>query len=104
MSFDSITSIFNRVFRPLNSTAESGGVLSVDFASANAAEVTPSDTTNLTAVTRGIWVGTTGDIKVDLAISGTAVVLKSVPVGLLQVQATRIYSTGTTASNLVALW
>jgi hypothetical protein len=34
----------------------------------------------------------------------TAIVFKAVPVGRLNVRATRVYSTGTTATNLVAVW
>jgi hypothetical protein len=68
------------------------------------ASIAPSDSTDLTNATRKIYVGGTGDIKVDLLKSGT-VTFKSVPVGTtLEVRAKRVYATGTTATNLVALW
>jgi hypothetical protein len=67
------------------------------------AVIIPSDVTDLTSPTRGIWVGTTGNISVKLANS-EALIFQNVPVGILPVQALRINSAGTTASNLVALW
>lgn len=71
----------------------------------NAAAITPSDSVDLTnAATRGVYVGVAGDVKVDLVGTGTAVVFKAAPVGILNVQAKRVYSTGTTATNLVALY
>jgi len=70
----------------------------------NAAVISPSDTVNLPTVCKAIYVGVTGDVKVDLTQTGTAIVFKAVPVGILPVQAMRVYSTGTTATNLVALY
>lgn len=63
-----------------------------------------SDTTGIT--TRGIYVGGTGDVKIDDASGNNGVVFKSVPTGtVLPVMATKIYATsnGTSATNLVAL-
>lgn len=62
-----------------------------------------SDTT--LAGCRAIYVGVTGDVKVDAANGGTAT-FKSHPVGYLQVQASKIYSTanGTTATDLIVLY
>lgn len=54
------------------------------------------------AVPRALYIGVSGDVKVDLVKGGT-VTLKSVPVGVLQIQPAKIYKTGTTATNLVAL-
>ena len=66
------------------------------------AAVTPSNSTYLTAPTRSLYIGTTGDVSIEM-LNGT-VVLSSVPVGILPVQCLRVNSTGTTASNIVALW
>lgn len=53
---------------------------------------------------RGIWVGGAGDVSVVLQ-SGNTVVLKGVLAGsLLPVRATKVTSTNTTASNMVALF
>lgn len=70
----------------------------------DAVAITPSDSVDLTAVTRGIYVGAAGNVKVDMLGSGT-VTFTSVQVGtVLPVRATRVYSTGTTATGLIALW
>jgi hypothetical protein len=55
---------------------------------------------------RGIWVGTTGNIVVDLEGYGTNITFPNVPVGIFYGHFTKVYSTGngTTASNLVAIW
>jgi hypothetical protein len=66
------------------------------------AAVTPSNSVNLAAPTRSLYVGTTGNISVEM-LNGT-VVFNTVAVGILPVQCTRVNATGTTASNIVALW
>ncbi len=68
----------------------------------DARDVTKSDSTEF-AETRGLYVGTTGDVAVRMAY-GTDVTFKSVPVGVLPVQVIRVLSTGTTASNIIALY
>lgn len=65
--------------------------------------VTKSDATIL-ETTRGLWIGTTGDVAVVFADGGSAVTLKAVPVGILAVQVTKVMSTNTTASDMVALY
>lgn len=49
-----------------------------------------------------LYVGGTGEIKVDTPES-TGVVFKGVPVGFFPVLVTKVYKTGTTATNIVAL-
>ena len=73
--------------------------------SAHSAEaVTPSDSTVLKP-TRGLFVGGAGDVKVDMVENGTAIVFTSVLAGtVLPIQVTRVYSTDTDASNIVALY
>ena len=66
--------------------------------------VVPHNTNELTYVTRAIYVGVAGDVKVNLYGSGTGIVFKAVPVGILPIRATLVASTGTTATNIVALW
>lgn len=68
------------------------------------AAITPHDTNDLANTTRAIYVGVTGDIKVDLLGTGTAVVFTAVPVGLYWLRCTRIYATDTDATNIVGLW
>lgn len=65
--------------------------------------ITPSDSNNLTQVVRGLYVGTSGNIAVDMLDSGTNVIFMSVPVGPLPIRVKKIYATGTTANNIVGL-
>jgi hypothetical protein len=69
-----------------------------------AGAITPHDTNELTAVTRGIWVGVTGHVAVILADDTSAVTFTNVPVGFFPVQAKTVLSTGTTATGLIAVY
>lgn len=69
----------------------------------SAQAITPSDTVNLPRETRRVYVGGAG--AVVAIIGGAAVTFAAVPAGsLLPIAASRINATGTTASNLVALF
>jgi hypothetical protein len=75
------------------------------FTARNAAAVNlGADTGGLTGV-RSVYVGVTGDVKMDL-IDGGTVTFKAHPVGYLLAQPSKIYSTanGTTATDLVLLY
>ena len=68
------------------------------------AVATPSDSADLAFVSRAIYVGGDGNI---MAVSpeGQAVPFMNVPAGtLLPIRCARINLTGTTATNLVAMW
>ncbi len=58
--------------------------------------------------TRGLYVGSGGDISVEMAGNGlvdATVVFIAVPTGtLLPIEITRVNSTATTASQMVAIW
>lgn len=69
---------------------------------ANAAAVTPNDSTDLTFRTRALYVGVTGNIVVS--IGGSNVTFSNVPVGYHLLVVDRVLATGTTATNIVALW
>ena len=76
----------------------------VDWPATRALAVTPSDTVDLTWISRALYVGVAGDVKVDMADSGTGIVFKAVPAGtFMPIRAKRVYATGTTATNLVAI-
>ena len=76
-----------------------------------AAAVTPSNTTNIPSVSGGtneegciLYVGVTGNVKVR-TIGGDDVVFVGVQAGtILQVRVLRVFSTGTTSTDIVALW
>lgn len=67
--------------------------------------ITPSNTVDIRSkwVTRGVYVGTGGNITA--VINNVAVLFTAVPQGvILPINCTRVNATGTTASNLVALF
>jgi hypothetical protein len=71
---------------------------------AHAVAVTASDSADLPGgVCRALYVGTTGNISLDVG-NGQTVLFTAVPVGILPVNVKRVRSTSTTASNIVALY
>jgi hypothetical protein len=70
----------------------------------NTAAVTPSDTTDLNFVTTALYVGGAGDVTI-IDANGNTTLFKAVPVGTtLNVSAARVKATGTTATNITAIW
>jgi hypothetical protein len=68
-----------------------------------AEDITKADT-DQTKIFRAIYVGGTGDVKVDMEMGGT-VTFKAVPVGkTLYGHFKRVYSTGTTATLMVGFY
>lgn len=71
----------------------------------HAAAVTPNDSTDLTTACRGLYIGGAGDVTLDTVGGETTVVFNSLVAGtILPVRAVRVRATGTTATNIVALW
>lgn len=79
----------------------------------NAIAITPSDSTNidfsgLGGPTRALYVGSGGDISVEMAgpnLGENTVIFVAVLTGtILPIAITRVNSTLTTASSLVAIW
>ena len=65
--------------------------------------VVPSDSVDLPGVTSaGLWIGTTGSLTITL-VTGATASFASIPVGLFPVLVRKVWSTGTTASNMVGL-
>jgi hypothetical protein len=74
-----------------------------------AAAVTPADGADLAkgateAWPRALYIGVSGDVCVDLLDAGSAIVFKSVPIGILPVRVKRVRSTSTTATNILAMY
>jgi len=70
----------------------------------NAESITPSDSGVIESC-RGLWVGGAGDITVDFRLAGTNVTIAGVPAGtLLPIDVSRVYSTGTDATSILALY
>jgi len=74
-----------------------------------AATVTPSDTVNIPSASGGenngcvLYVGVSGNIKVTTT-SSNEVTFVGVPVGFFPVQVLKVWVTGTTATDIIALW
>lgn len=67
--------------------------------------VTPADGTDLpNGVCDALWIGTAGNVAVIAEDDTAAVTITSVPVGVLAVRSKRVMLTGTTASNIVAMY
>ena len=65
--------------------------------------IVPSDVTDLVTVTRAIYVGVGGDVRVIMA-GGMTQTFKAAAAGsILPICVSRVYATGTTATNLVGL-
>lgn len=71
----------------------------------NAFAITPNDSTDLTTYTRGIYIGSAGDVAVTLAGDTSPVTFVGLLAGtILPVRAKRVLVTGTSAGSLVGLY
>jgi len=69
-----------------------------------AAAVTPNDGADLPHPGR-VWVGTGGSVKVDCLLTGNTVTFGNVPSGtFIPVHVRRVYSNGTTATQMVVVY
>ena len=70
----------------------------------NLALVTPSDSADLSAPCNYIFCGGAGTLKVT-TVGGQSVTVTGVVAGqILPIRAARVWSTGTTDTNIAALW
>jgi hypothetical protein len=68
-----------------------------------ATAVTASDTVDFgQGICRALYVGVTGDVVA--VVGGIATTFKAVPVGVLPIACSRVNSTSTTATNMLALY
>lgn len=65
------------------------------------AAVTPHDTNELSIYSRALYVGTAGDLKVT-TVGGDTVTITNAAVGWHPIAVKVVFSTGTTASNIIA--
>ena len=71
----------------------------------DASSVTPHDVNDLTSTARALFVGVGGDVVAILKGDAASVTFKNVPAGsFMPVAARRVLATGTTATNILALW
>jgi len=77
---------------------------SLDAPASHAEAVTPNDGADLTTSARGLYIGGAGDV-VLVTTGGDEVTFSSLTAAaILPVRTARVKSTGTTATNIVALW
>lgn len=73
------------------------------WAAIGAFAITPDDNTDLSILARGIYVGTSGDVKVTMA-DGTTVTFGALAAGVVHPLAVkRVWSTGTDATGIKGL-
>ena len=63
--------------------------------------VSPNDTIDLASVSRAVYVGGQGDLRVTLADGGVAT-FRSAAVGWHPIRVQRVWATGTSATDIVA--
>lgn len=70
----------------------------------DASAVTPNDSADLGSTSRGLYVGASGDVKIDTA-EGNTVTFTGLAAGIVHpIRAKRVYATDTTATNIVAVY
>ncbi len=75
----------------------------LDSPANDAFSITPHDSNELSQVTRALFVGGAGNINLTTA-AGTTLVFTGVTAGsILPIQASKVLSTSTTATNIVGL-
>jgi len=75
----------------------------VSAPAAHAYAITPNDSTDLTVFCRSVYVGSAGDLKVDM-VGGETVTFANVDPGMFPVRVKRVYATGTTAADLACVY
>jgi hypothetical protein len=77
----------------------------LDSPASGAAAVTPSNSTDLSTFSRGLYIGGAGNITVDMVGGQTGVLFSNLVAGsVYPLRVSRVYATGTTATGIVALW
>ena len=66
--------------------------------------ITPHDTNDLAIAPRGIYVGVSGDLKVDMLGTGTVTYVGLAEGVIHPIRASRVYSTGTTATDIIGVY
>ncbi|ADZ71443.1 spike base protein, RCAP_Rcc01079 family [Polymorphum gilvum] len=66
-------------------------------------QIGPDDDADLAVTTRGLMVGTAGDVRVTTLAGDTAVLPALVPGVQYAIRARRVHATGTTATQIVGL-
>lgn len=70
---------------------------------AHAAEITPSNGADLPHVTRVLYLGGAGDLRVTMA-DGSLVTFAALSAGWHPIRVSRVHATGTSATNIIGAW
>lgn len=77
----------------------------LDSPARHAAIVSPSDSADLTHVTRGLFIGATGGALKVTTVGGETLVFPDLPANsIIPLQVTRVWLTSQVATPIVALW
>ena len=100
MSFDEPTILTPR---PGNTAA---AVADVSAGAARAAfAITPDDDNDLDSSPRGIYLGTGGDLKVDMLDDGSQIIFKNMIAGVIYpLRVKRVYLTNTSAADILGVY
>lgn len=82
----------------------SGFVSQLNSPAGNASQITPNDTSDIEVISRGLYVGGAGDLRVTM-LGGQTVTFEGLTAGTsLAIRVSRVHATSTTATSIVALW
>lgn len=70
----------------------------------HAVAVAPSDTVDLVNVTKALFIGGTGTLTVIMQDGSTVLFTSPLAGQIIHLRVSRVKATGTTATNIVALW
>lgn len=68
------------------------------------ADITPSNTANMAREARAIFIGSGGNLKITTQYGSTVTFKNLVRGQILPVQVVKVWATGTTAGDLIALY
>ena len=91
--------LFNKDISP---HTHKGKYMSLSAPASGGAAITPHDTNEIIP-TRALYIGVSGHVKVT-TVEGIDLTFSNVPVGILPVRCKKVFSTGTTATNIVSMW
>lgn len=69
----------------------------------SAVAITPSDSVDLARLTRALYVGVAGDVRVTLK-DDSVVTFRNMAAGWHPIRVARVMATSTTATNIVGCW
>ena len=78
--------------------------ISLDSPAHHADAIVPDDQTDMAFTSRALFVGQGGDLTVHMVGKTEPITFRNLPVCLLPIRVDRVLATGTTVTDIVALW